>query len=933
MNIIGQILKFSVTGVLNTLLDFGIFNLLVAVTGVQAGWPLGLINMLSISAAATNSYFFNRTWTFNAGSERHHRQIIKFVIATAIVMIINSAVLMGVSSISSLIPISVLVLLNIGKILGAVFSATWNFAAYRQWVFVTPAPKAYQAPNPPEVISDMLSIIIPAFNESKRLENRIRSLAAPILNCNYPVQIIIVNDGSNDNTLELAQQMAGEFKFVTCLSHEVNRGKGAAVRTGALSAQGEFIVFTDADSTFSFDHISKILTSLKNGHDIAIGVREGKKHRLEGESWCRRIMGRTFNLCVQALLLPGFSDTQCGLKGFRRQAAYEIFHRQCLQRFAFDVELLTLAQAMHYEIARVGVTAVDCTGSTVNPILAPLQMAADILKVKIGLIFNIYGLRDLSGLRREAGVAFALFVCAMAVRLPWLWQVPRYIDELGEVSLAFDIYLGKILPLHNTAHDIGAMHNYILAGLFKIFGPGIYLPRFYVAVTSALTVVLVYHLGCKIFNRQVGMVAAVLLLTNGMHILVTHMAWSNCTTPLFFVLALLATINARDNKSGIWLMVSALLWAATLQTHSSALVCVMAASIYILSPSFRRQANLKPGWYLTSVLVFLAAYANMIYYNVISRGYSFKWAAQKSYALETNLGLFSYLENLARMSVELMRAVSSTYTEHVNLVHYFYHPLFLLAILLLIIGIRQAWKQQEYLLVLMIGAGLAIIPWINARYAFYLTTRYIMPQIICAILLISLALVTIIKKYSVIIGRPRLVTSIAVMVLVMAACMQPLPYYNYCRQMSETNNSNKVALKIVQIVSASPAERSIVLLDHNLPMPNRPLPTLLDLNRQHFSVFSLPSESSRPDAEVWKKAFARYSNKEVIAILSQSSYERLKPQLKAKEIHSLSFRVIIPKPLVSPQTVYVVRMNGDNGVIANAKVSSHNTGARAGEVK
>lgn len=931
--LIQQILKFGVTGVINTIIDFGIFNLLIAGTGIRSGWPLGLINVLAVALAATNSYFMNRTWTFRADSNQHTRQIFKFVTVTTVGMLINSAVLMGISSLSSIVPISLFVVLNAGKVLGAIFSATWNFIAYRQWVFIQPVPSVLAVENISEPVRDMLSIIIPAYNESSRLENRVKSLALDIKNCSYPVEVIIINDGSRDNTLELAQKLADDFSFVTSLTHQINQGKGAAVRTGVMAARGEFIVFVDADNTFSFVHISKILDSLKAGNQIAIGSREGDQQRLEGESWLRRIMGRAFNLYVQTMVLPGITDTQCGLKGFRRQAAHSIFALQRLHRFAFDVELLALARAMHYDIARVPITAVDCAGSTVNPLLAPIQMAWDIIIVKLGLIFNLYGLKDNTQFKLDTGIAVALFTAAMAFRLPWLWQVPRYIDELKEVNLAFSIYLGKVLPLHNSAQDIGAMHNYILAGLFGLFGPSIYLPRLYVAITSAITVILVYRLGHKLFNRQVGIVAACLLLTNGMHIMVTHMAWSNCTTPLFFVLALLATINARDNKSGWWLLAAALLWAATLQTHSSAIIYVIVATIYVLSPGFRRSASIKPGWYLGSLLVFIGAYGNMIYYNIISHGGSFTWVGHKTYALEAHPGLASYLHNAAQMSVELLRAVSSTYTEYHNLIYYFFHPLFILTILLLIIGICQAIKQHEYLLILVIAGGLAIIPWINARYTFYLATRYIMPQIICAILLISLAMVTIFQKYRFRLIHPRVVTSIIVTVFLVVICLQPLPYYNYCRQISETNDSNMVALKVIKIVRSAPRGKSVVLLDRDLPLVNRPLPTLLTLSQQRFNMLPLILDSRQEDTNIWTTAIGQYRNKEIIAVLSQASYERLRAQLPVQDTHSLSSRVVIPKPLIYPETIYVVKINGHDNIITNTRVSSNNSNILRGEIK
>jgi glycosyltransferase involved in cell wall biosynthesis/putative flippase GtrA len=896
-----QLLKFGATGLLNTVIDLVIFNLLVAVTGFQTGWPLGLINILAISTAATNSYLMNCTWTFQARTHKHQGQITKFIAATSIGMLLNSVVIMAASTMAPLFPFSIFFVLNAGKIAGAILSATWNFLSYRYWVFASPAREALSVQESNVPVAGMLSLVIPAYNESKRLENRIKSLASHLAACDYPVEIIIVNDGSQDNTLAIGRQLSRDFPFVTCLNHKTNQGKGAAVRSGVLSARGEFIIFTDADDTFSFFHISQIFASLKKGHDIAIGNREGKKQRLEGESWLRKVMGKTFNLYVQALLLPGCTDSQCGLKGFRREAAREIFRRQRLRRFAFDVEILSLARALKYDIAVVGISAADCAGSTVHPLLAPIQMAIDILRVKIGMTFNFYGLKDLTHFRLETSTLLVLFIAAMAFRLPWLWQVPRYVDELREVNLALDIYLGKVLPLHNVASDIGAMHNYILAGLFKLFGPSIYLPRLYVAVTSALTVILVYRLGCRLFNRNVGLVAAALILTNGMHILVTHMAWSNCTTPLFFVLAVLATINARDKCSGGWLAASALLWAAVLQTHSSSIIYVVVAAVYIVSPYFRNLTGIKTNWYIASMVVFLGAYANMIYYNIISWGGSLAWAAQKSYAIEAQPGIMSYLNNLAQMSVELLRTISCTYSFHPRLIEYASHPLFLLAIFLLALGVREALKQKEYFLIMFLGAGFAILPWVNTRYTFYLATRYIMPQVICAILLVSLALVTLYHKYRSMAANPRMVTKAAITLLAAAVFLQPLPYFEYCRQAGGTNISNKIPLKVMTIIQSTAKEDTIVLLDRNLPLINQPLPVLLALSGQRFVTFSANSMQNQLE---------RNANKKVIAILSQSSYEHL--QVPAREIHSLSQKIVIPHTVAQPETIYVLKMEGMN---------------------
>jgi hypothetical protein len=204
-----------------------------------------------------------------------------------------------------------------------------------------------------------------------------------------------------------------------------------------------------------------------------------------------------------------------------------------------------------------------------------------------------------------------------------------------------------------------------------------------------------------------------------------------------------------------------------------------------------------------------------------------------------------------------------------------------------------------------------------------------MPQIICAFLLIALALVTVFHKYRGIMARPRMVTGFALTALVTAVCLQPLPYYNYCRQACDTNNSNKVPLKVIKVVLSAPKGQSIVLLDGNLPLVNQPLPTLLALSQQRFVM--LPDLTRQSDS--WERELSRNGNKEVIAILSQSSFNHLKPEITAQEIHSLSYRAVVPKILASPQTIYVVKINGKSNIMGSTKVSSHKTDTLGGEVK
>lgn len=897
-----QLLKFALTGLLNTLIDFGVFNLLLTLTGVQTPLGIGVINTLAVSLAMSNSYLLNRSWTFPA----HHRkngQLQRFIMASVIGILINSSTVILIARLPIGTVLSPYLFLNAAKILGALLSTSWNFLAYRHWVFADHEPRVnFQASD---FKPGMISIIIPAYNEENRLPQRLRQLAS-VLPDYFPLEIIVVNDGSKDHTPNQVQELAQQYPFIRCLHHLSNQGKGAAVRTGMCHANGEYLIFTDADDTYTPQHIIMLADKLLQGKEVVIACRKGLAgERLQGESFWRCWQGKTFNILVQILLLPGIKDSQCGLKGFPRQAAALIFPRQRVNGFAFDVELLALLKSIQLPITELAVTGMDCPGSTVHHLLTPLSMARDIIKIKLALMFNLYDLPGLVSLPKRWALAGSLFLLALLVRIPWLWEFPRYIDELKEVNLAYQIYQGQALPLHNMAHDIGALHNYILAGIFKLLGTSIYWPRLYVAVTSALTVVLIYHIARKMFGHWVGIAAALLLLGNGMHILVTHMAWSNCTTPFFFCLAWLALWQAEEKHSGSWLVLSAFLWALTLQTHSSVIIYILAVIIYVLRPGFRRQTAIKTRYYWGAAISFLAAYGNMIYYNLISRGGSFIWLRHKGYALEKEPGIISYLQNVQEMFIELLRSLSSTYAYQDNLWHYFIYPWFTLALGLLLLGIYLAYQQKKYLPLYIIAGAFLVIPWINDRYVFFLATRYIMPVILCALLLISLGLVHIFTHIYDYLGNKRSLMMPAFSTLLLLAVLQIIPFYSYCAQNAGTNQSNRLALQVFQkAMELSDRRSTLVILDKSLKLENDPLPYLLTLAEQPYLVGSTAIlTSSQPEG---KTIPIDCQGKKVVGIVSASQFKTIRPQLTPQEIDSYSCQLSMPAATHGERKVYVL---------------------------
>lgn len=897
-----QLIRFAITGLINTVVDFGVFNLLLILSGAQSPAIIAMINSLAVSMSIVTSYILNKRWTFPPANRSG--QLMRFIIVSLIGIIINSGTIALLIGLNNSAHVSAVVFLNAAKILAAFASSIWNFLAYRGWVFRTEEVKPEFSSLPST--DGLVSIIIPAYNEENRLPSRLQQLAE--LFSRLPVEIIVVNDGSRDNSKILILEFARQYPSVRYAEHKNNLGKGAAVKTGMYNASGAFLIFADADDTYTPNHIMQVAENLQNGQDVVIACRHGQgKSRLDGESLWRSLQGKAFNLMVRMLLLPGVKDSQCGLKGFSREAAAQIFPRQRIRGFAFDVELLVLARYLHLTVNKINVTGTECQGSTVSHILAPLSMVLDLMRIKLAVMFNRYSLPGHPSPIPRLALAGSLFSLALLVRLPWLWEFPRYIDELKEVDLAYQIFLGQKFPLHNMAHDIGAMHNYILAGIFNLLGVSIYWPRLYVAVTSALTVVLIYHIGRKLGGKWVGITAALLLAGNGMHILVTHMAWSNCTTPFFFCLAWLALINAEKKGSGLWLVISAFLWALTLQTHSSVIIYILAVIFYVMQPRFRQQTKIKSSFYVWAGLSFIIGYANMIYYNLISRGGSFYWLKYKSYALEQQPSPTSYLTNLQEMLTELIRSLSSSYQQQENWVQYLADPWFSLALCLLVVGTYYAYKEKHLLPLYFLAAACLIMPWINQRYVFFLATRYIMPLVICALLIAALGLLRIARDLYVLLGSKRILRVPAFGMLALFMALQLVPFYAYCQENSDTNQSNRLAMQIFQkAVNISRQESSLVILDENLSLENNPLPYLFTLVQQPYRVDNPSVLTMSGSVDRDSPAADLYAGNNLVGIISAESFKALHGSISPEEIDSYSCELTMPSSAHGERKVYVL---------------------------
>ncbi len=225
-----------------------------------------------------------------------------------------------------------------------------------------------------------LSLIIPAHNEESRLPRAMGQVFAFLEKQTYTSEVVLVENGSQDRTLEVAQKFANHFPNFFVL-HEELAGKGRAVRTGMLKAQGEYRFIADTDFSMPVENLNRFLPP-QCDWDIAIASRESPGAVRYNEPLYRHLTGRIYNFMIRSLVLPGLEDTQCGFKCFRAAIAEDIFRYQTLTGWAFDVELLAIARRRGYSIIEIGIPWYYNPGSKINIFRDFSRMFFDLLTIR-----------------------------------------------------------------------------------------------------------------------------------------------------------------------------------------------------------------------------------------------------------------------------------------------------------------------------------------------------------------------------------------------------------------------------------------------------------------------------------------------------------------------------------------------------------------------
>jgi len=373
-------LRFLLVGALGTALDYGTYFLLSRVFGF---WKL--YSSLGGSAVGfTNNFLFHRYWTFGGHVKKGAalRQLVRYTIVSISGILGGNALFyimfhwLGIYDVYARIIMTGIIVF-------------WNYFGNKFWSFRFQQPqktfsgltdKKIVKPHNKEIV---LSVVIPAYNEEKRIGRTLIEVLNFLSKQKYSSEVIVVDDGSADQTSEVVGRISSGKVPLRLIKLDKNMGKGYAVKTGVLASRGLNILFTDADNSTPITETNKLMLYLSCA-PIVIGSRYLKPASVEIRQPVYRIfLSRLGNTVIRWLVTPGIADTQCGFKLFEREAAFKLFPLLTLKRWGFDFELLSLARKFNFPVKEVPVAWYNSEGSRLRPIRAYPKTLLEVFKVKL----------------------------------------------------------------------------------------------------------------------------------------------------------------------------------------------------------------------------------------------------------------------------------------------------------------------------------------------------------------------------------------------------------------------------------------------------------------------------------------------------------------------------------------------------------------------
>ncbi len=231
----------------------------------------------------------------------------------------------------------------------------------------------------------LLSIVIPAYNEEKKICEDLSQVYNFLNRQSYGYEVLMVDDGSKDKTYEIGKSLESKYKNLRCIRYEKNRGKGYAVKTGILQAKGEYILFSDAGTCVPYQEVERGLHLLQDGYDVAIGSRILPESKIILKQPLYRQLGsKGFNFIIRWFMGIRMRDTQCGFKVFKREAAHQIFSKNRIDRMMFDIETIFNATKLGFKMKEFPVTWKNDPDTRFNPFWGSIVNLKELFIIKFG---------------------------------------------------------------------------------------------------------------------------------------------------------------------------------------------------------------------------------------------------------------------------------------------------------------------------------------------------------------------------------------------------------------------------------------------------------------------------------------------------------------------------------------------------------------------
>jgi len=362
--------KYALVGFLGTAIDLGSLYLFIDRLHIH----LLVATALSFLLAVINNFTLNKFWTFQNKHSNIRKQFIKFLIVSTIGLMLTEMCMaffvygLKIWYLSSKLFTSGLVLM-------------WNFLANKYWTF---KDRIFTVPGRDTYDYDV-SVIVPAYNEQQRIGKTLEAIDDYFSNSPLTRQIIVVDDGSDDHTSDVVRNLKKDISALSVITYHPNRGKGHAIKKGLEESHGKYILFIDADNSTPIEEFEKFYPQLKDDQ-VVIGSRyiSGSTVVVKQPKY-RVFIGRLGNMLIQTFLLDGISDTQCGFKAFQHEAARQIFSRMKVDRFGFDIELLSIARLLNYTVKEMPVSWYNSPESRLRPIKDALRTFGELIYIKLNL--------------------------------------------------------------------------------------------------------------------------------------------------------------------------------------------------------------------------------------------------------------------------------------------------------------------------------------------------------------------------------------------------------------------------------------------------------------------------------------------------------------------------------------------------------------------